>query len=72
MLANQLKVGWHIDFCDRLKNYWIHKREAMEMNSWNMRTHEVAFLLNPAFVGEYYIQQLKLIMIKHAGRFHFR
>ena len=43
----------------------------MEMNSWNMRTHEVAFLLNPAFCGRVLYSTIKTYNDKTCRAFPF-
>lgn len=61
MLANKLKVGWHVDFRATERSA-LYIKGAIYVNKWDMRTHEVAYLLNPAFAEEFYIQLSKLIM----------
>ncbi|RGD75832.1 hypothetical protein DW687_00490 [Anaerofustis stercorihominis] len=43
----------------------------MEMKSWNMRTHEVAFLLNPAFCGRVLYSTIKTYNDKTCRAFPF-
>lgn len=43
----------------------------MEMKSWNMRTHEVAFLLNPAFCGRVLYLTIKTYNDKTCRAFPF-
>ena len=41
------------------------------MKSWNMRTHEVAFLLNPAFCGRVLYSTIKTYNDKTCRAFPF-
>lgn len=43
----------------------------MEMKNWNMRTHEVAFLLNPAFCGRVLYLTIKTYNDKTCRAFPF-
>lgn len=41
------------------------------MKNWNMRTHEVKFLLNPAFCGRVLYSTIKTYNVKMCGTFPF-
>ncbi len=59
MLANKLKVGWHVDFFRATERSALYIKGAIYVNKWDMRTHEVAYLLNPAFCGRILYSTIK-------------
>lgn len=45
--------------------------EAIQVRSWNMRAHEVAFLLNPAFCGRILYSTIRIYSEKTSRAFPF-